>query len=329
MDWSKIRRAAALAGLLIAVALTRTAAAEADFAAWIVELRQDALARGISEATLDAALAGVTPIPRVIELDRYQPEFTQTFGEYLARRVSDQVVQTGRRKLAENEALLERVRAVYGVQPRVIVALWGIETDYGRVAGGFPVIPALATLAFDGRRSEKFREELFFALQIVDEGHITAEKMMGSWAGAMGQNQFMPSTFVKYAVDFDSDGRRDIWSSEADVFASAANFLARSGWKGDQTWGREVRLPPHFDVSLADDFETPLAERDPRRRLSEWQALGVRRVDGRDLPTRDLLASLILPDGPGGPAYLVYETWNPAFLFATTVGLLADRLRGG
>jgi membrane-bound lytic murein transglycosylase B len=336
MAWFRIAGWIAVLGAgLAAASVSAPAAARPDFATWLQELRQEAVARGISEVTLDAALADVAPDPRVIAYDREQPEFTQTFSEYLAMRVTEPVVQRGRELMRENRALLERVQAQYGVQPWFIVALWGIETQYGRYTGGFHVIPALVTLAYDARRSDKFREELFYALRIIDEGHITPDSMTGSWAGAMGQAQFMPSTFVTYAVDADADGHRDIWSSKADVFASAANFLARSGWRGDQTWGREVRLPPQFDLALADDFEQPLDIRDPRRRLTEWQALGVRRADGSDLPTRDLLASLILPDGPGGPAYVVYDNfraliaWNPSFLFAATVGHLADRLRGG
>ncbi len=336
MAWFRIAgRIAALGAGLAAASISVPAAATLDFATWLQELRQEAVARGISKATLHAALADVAPDPRVIAYDREQPEFTQSLREYLADRVTQPVVQRGRELMRENRALLERVQAEYGVQPRFVVALWGIETQYGRYTGGFHVIPALATLAYDARRSDKFREELFHALRIIDEGHITPQRMTGSWAGAMGQAQFMPSTFIEYAVDADGDGHRDIWSSKVDLFASAANFLARSGWKGDQTWGHEVRLPPDFDLALADDFEEPLDVRDPRRRLSEWRALGVRCADGSDLPRRDLLASLILPDGPGGPAYVVYDnfraliTWNPSFLFAATVGHLADRLRGG
>lgn len=326
----------ALAGSILAATLAAApAAARPDFATWLAELRQEALARGLSEATLDLALTGVEPNARIIDFDRRQPEFTQTFRQYLATRVPDTIVEQGRELMRENRDLLERVRARYGVQPRFIVALWGIETNFGRYTGGFQVIPALVTLAYDERRSAKFREELFYALRIIEDDHITPDRMMGSWAGAMGQAQFMPSTFVRYAVDADGDGQRDIWSTKLDVFASAANFLAQSGWKGDQTWGREVRLPPDFDYALADDFEEPLEVRDLRKRLSEWQALGVRRANGSDLPKRDLLASLILPDGPAGSAYVVYEnfrvliTWNPSFLFAGTVGNLADRLQGG
>jgi membrane-bound lytic murein transglycosylase B len=235
-------------------------------------------------------------------------------------------IERGRELLAQHRPLLEEIGAAYGVQPRFIVALWGIETNFGTYTGGFPVIQALATLAHDGRRSSYFREELLNALQILDDGHIDVARMQGSWAGAMGQSQFMPSSFLRFAQDYDGDGRRDIWTTEADVFASAASYLAGFGWDADQTWGRQVRLPAGFDAGLA-DLEI-------RKPLSEWQRLGVRRADGQNLPAGDLTASLVLPDGPGGPAFLVYDNyrtimrWNRSTYFATTVGILADRIGG-
>ena len=233
-------------------------------------------------------------------------------------------VNRGKRLLRKHRALLTEIGDAYGVQPRFIVALWGIESDFGRVTGGFPVLDSLATLAFDGRRGEFFRGQLIEALRIVDDGHIQPDKMLGSWAGAMGQSQFMPSSFQQFAVDHDGDGRRDIWGTLPDVFASAANYLARAGWKHDHTWGRQVRLPEGFDHDLAG-----LGVKKP---LNEWQALGVRRSNGDDLPTRPLPASLILPGGPGGPAFLTYPNyrvllkWNRSHYFATTVGQFADIL---
>ncbi len=264
----------------------------------------------------------MTPIARIIELDRKQPELTQTFAQYMEKRITAKLAEEGRRHYALNRALLKKVGKKFGVQPRFIVALWGVETRYGTYTGGFPVIAALATLAYDGRRSDYFRGELLRGLAILEEGHIAPADMMGSWAGAMGQSQFMPSSFLNFAVDFDGDGRRDIWTTEADVFASAANYLARSGWRNDQTWGREVTLPEGFDSALAD--------LDVVKRLSAWQALGVRRADGSDLPTRDLEASVVLPGGEGGPAYVVYSNyrtilkWNRSHYFAMSVGRLAD-----
>ncbi len=298
-----------------------------SFSQWVDALRQEAAERGIRSGILDAALNGLEPIARIIELDRKQPEFTLTFRQYMDRVVPRARVEKGRQRLRENRALLEEIGRKYGVQPRFLVAFWGIETDFGRHTGGFRVIPALATLAYDGRRSAYFRRELLNALEILDQGHIALPDMVGSWAGAMGQSQFMPSSFVTFAVDYDGDGRKDIWNTKADVFASAANYLSRVGWKGDQTWGRPVRLPSGFD--------TGLASLKIRKRLSEWQRLGVRRADGGDLPKRDLMASVVLAEGPGGPAYVVYDNyhailkWNRSTFFALAVGSLAEQIGDG
>ncbi len=299
-----------------------------DFQAWLQALRAEAQERGIKATTLDSALNGIALIPRVVELDRRQPEFTLTYTQYRDRVVPLSRIKKGRKKLAENRALLQEIGTKLGVQPRFIVALWGIETDFGRVTGGFSVVPALATLAFDGRRSAYFRKELHNALLILDQGHITAKAMVGSWAGAMGQSQFMPSSFLAYAMDYDGDGRRDIWTTRADVFASAANYLAKSGWRADQTWGREVKLPANLAPALAD--------LKVRKQTSEWQAMGVRRADGGDLPARQLSASIVLPEkGKMSPAYMVYSNyrttllWNRSTFFALAVGLLSDGIGAG
>jgi membrane-bound lytic murein transglycosylase B len=266
----------------------------------------------------------VEPIPRILELDRKQPEFTLTFDEYIGRVVSQARIDRGRQLIAENKALLEQVASRYPVQPRFVVALWGIESDFGRLMGTYSVVAALATLAFDGRRSAYFRRELMDALRILEDGHVAPTAMKGSWAGAMGQSQFMPSSFVRFAVDFDGDGKRDIWGTRADVFASAANYLSRSGWQMDQTWGREVRLPGDFDSGLVGHAV--------RKPLAEWQQLGVRRADGGALPTRDVSASMLRPGGGRGPAFLVYENfrvilkWNRSDYFGLAVGRLADLL---
>jgi membrane-bound lytic murein transglycosylase B len=322
-----IRRIGALglvAGLTLATAQAQEAAVEFDV--WLDGVRTEAAGRGISENIIAVALTGIVPIPRIIELDRAQPEFTLTFEQYLERVVPGSRVAKGRQMLDANRALLDEVGAAYGVQPRFIVALWGIETDFGRLTGGFSVVEALATLAYDGRRSEFFRKELFDALQILNEGHISPAAMTGSWAGAMGQSQFMPSSFLGYAEDYDRDGRRDIWTTKADVFASAANYLASYGWASDQTWGREVRLPAAFDPALI-GLEV-------KRSLTQWQSLGVRRADGSSLPVRDMTGSIVLPDGEGGRAFLVYgnfETilrWNRSTYFGIAVGRLADRIAG-
>jgi membrane-bound lytic murein transglycosylase B len=320
-----------LAGLVAALAtapLCRADAAETTFEAWVKAFRQEAIGKGIPVAVVDQSLAGVAPIPRVLELDRRQPETTLTFDEYIARVVNGARVETGRARLQDNRDLLARVGQAYGVQPRFIVSLWGIETDFGRLTGNFSIISALATLAYDGRRSAFFREELLNALRIVARGHITPQELRGSWAGAMGQSQFMPSSYLAYAVDFDGDGRADIWNTRADVFASAANYLSKAGWRGDETWGREVHLPGGFDRTLVDHTKV-------QKPLAEWHTLGVRRKDGGNLPARDLSASLIQPGGAEGPSFLIYNNyrvllrWNRSLYFATAVGFLADRIGEG
>lgn len=318
---------AALAGALLAGvgAMAQETGVE-SFAQWREGVRSEALGLGISAQTFDRAFAGIEPIPRIIELDRSQPETTITFAQYLERVVPDSRVAKGRELLAAHQDILAPIGREYGVPPRFIVALWGIETNFGQYLGGFPVIGALATLAHDGRRSDYFRQELLHALRILEDGHIVPEAMVGSWAGAMGQSQFMPSSFVRYAVDHDGDGRRDIWTTQADVFASAANYLVQAGWRTGETWGRQVRLPAGFDPALA-GLETT-------KTIADWQALGLRRADGGDLPRADISGSVVTPGGEEGPAYLVYDNyrtimrWNRSFYFATAVGTLADRIGG-
>ncbi len=315
------RRSFALSVLLSVIA-GRADAVEQDFAAWLQGVRRDALAQGITVATLDRALAGLAPIPRVIELDQRQPETTLTFNEYIERVVSPQRREAARDRLKENHALLQDVGRRYGVPPRFIVALWGIETDFGRVTGSFPVIPALATLAYEGRRAAFFRRELINALRIVDQQHIDPRHMVGSWAGAMGQSQFMPSSFLLYAVSYRGDAAPDIWSRRDDVFASIANYLARIGWRADEGWGDEVELPPGFDLSAQ-----------PRlRSVAEWGALGIRRVGGKPFADRSRNAGLVAPQGLEGPVFLVYDNyrallkWNNSSYFAIAVGYLADSM---
>ena len=296
------------------------------FEAWLEAFKQDARRAGISESTLTDAFEGVEPIERVIELDRRQPEFTQTFWRYMNRAVTPGRVERGRKLLAKHRRLLRRIERRFGVQPHFLVAFWGLETNFGSLLGSQPVIGALATLAYDDRRSAFFRSELLAALKIVEAGHKRPSDMKGSWAGAMGQLQFMPSTFVAHAVDGDGDGRVDIWDSYPDSFASAANYLRNLDWRGKERWGREVRLPKDFDYALAD-----LAVEKP---VSKWQALGVRRANGRALPRSKMTGSIILPAGADGPAFLVYQNfrailqWNRSVLYALAVGYLSDRVAG-
>lgn len=298
---------------------------QAAFEHWLRDMRKDALAHGISAKTVSAALGQVKPVVRVLELDRRQPEFTQTLGRYLASAVSDRRIRVGQAMLARHGALLRSIADDYGVQPRFLVAFWGLETNFGSNFGGFPVVDALATLAYDDRRSAFFRNELMKALEIIDAGHITRDKMLGSWAGAMGNLQFMPSTFRAHAVDRDGDGRIDIWGSLPDTFASAAKYLSDEGWKGDETWGREVLLPAGFDYDLAD-----LSVRKP---LSDWAAMGIREADGSALPSvPGMQASVLVPAGASGPAFVVYDNfrtimiWNRSTLYALAIGYLSDRL---
>ncbi|MDA0908917.1 MAG: lytic murein transglycosylase, partial [Proteobacteria bacterium] len=253
------------------------ALADASFDEWLTQLRKDAVADGISDTTLDAALKDVKLIERVIELDRSQPEFTLTFAQYLERVVPVSRQKRAKARFNEHRDLLTEIGQKYGVQPRFVVALWGIETDFGRVQGGFKVIPALVTLAYDGRRSEFFRKELMDALHILEEGHISAEDMNGSWAGAMGQSQFMPSSFRQYAEDYNKDGHKDIWSTQSDVFASAANYLKSVGWQDDMTWGRLVKLPSSGIASP--DKAMTLHDNKTKKSLPEWAKLGVLSAD--------------------------------------------------
>ena len=299
-------------------------AADEDFATWLVGMRQQALAAGIHPETVDRAFDGLEPIARVIELDRKQPEGTVTFADYVTRVVDTKRRQAAHQHFIENRALLTKIGRRYGVQPRFIVALWGIETNFGQITGKFPVVAALATLAYNGRRSAFFRDELINALRISEQDHIDPKEMMGSWAGAMGQSQFMPSSFLRYAVSYRNDGKRDIWHRPEDVFASIANYLSQSGWHGNEGWGRRVQVPADFDPALVGLRTT--------KPLAMWAKLGVR-GDGTKLPKRGPQASLIQPDGPAGPSLLVYDNfrvlmkWNSSSYFAGSVGILADSVQ--
>jgi len=315
--------------LFLSFNMVGRAFAKPSFDAWLEEVKNEARRLGVSERTITLALPeSLKFLPRVIELDQKQPEKTKSFEQYKKGIVSKARVKKGREMLLKYAPELKKISADYGVQPRFIVALWGIETYYGKYTGGFKVVPSLATLAYEGRRHDFFRTELLGALQIIDEGHIQANQMKGSWAGAMGQSQFMPSSFIKYAVDYNHDGRRDIWNTKIDVFASAANYLAQNGWRGDETWGRRVFLPKNL-------LDTKYVGLKQSKLLKDWQKLGVRKFDGTDLPeVKGMKASLVQPDGSNGASYLVYNnyktimSWNRSTYFATSVGLLADRLGG-
>jgi len=296
-----------------------------DFSAWLKGLQQEALASGISQPTIDAALVDLKPIERVVALDRNQPEFKLTLTEYLARVVPASRIEKGGILLKDNRLLLEGIQSRYGVPPRILVALWGIETDFGRVTGDFPVIGALATLAYDGRRGEFFRRECLAALQLVDSQVLQLSQMKGSWAGAMGEMQFLPTVFARYAVDYNGNGRIDVWREQGDVLASAANYLQASGWRRGRGWGYEIVLPA--------DFRSDLVEESMLKTVSAWQGFGVKRRDGRPFPEDSGPASVIQPEGPAGRSFLVFNnyqvllTWNRSHFYAIGVGLLADQLR--
>jgi membrane-bound lytic murein transglycosylase B len=293
-----------------------------EFSEWLKDLRQEALTAGISRQTVDEALTGLMPISKVIALDRNQPEFKLTLDAYLARVVSTARIEKGKRLLQDNRVLLAEIYRQYGVQPGFLVALWGIETDFGRVTGDFPVIGALATLAYDGRRGDFFRRECLAALRLVDNNVLQLSQMKGSWAGAMGELQFLPSVFASYAVDYNGNGRIDVWRERGDIFASGANYLRSSGWRKDQGWGSEIALPTdinheQFGLSKIKD-------------ANAWQALGVRRLDNRAFPPAMESAAIIQPDGAAGRSFLVFAnyhvllTWNRSHYYAIGVGLLAD-----
>ncbi|MDN4589307.1 lytic murein transglycosylase [Xenophilus aerolatus] len=296
------------------------------FAAWLADYRSFARASGVSDATLQSALDGAQYLPRVVELDRAQPEFTRAVWDYLDTAASTERVARGQQQGALARADIDAAAARYGVPAEVLLAIWGMESNFGSNYGSTPTVDALATLGFDGRRGDWARKELLAALQILDRRDIDRAHIVGSWAGAMGQTQFMPSTFLTYAVDADGDGRRDIWGSMADVMASTANFMARSGWRSGQPWGLEVSLPPGFDPARADPSL--------RQAASQWAAEGVRAADGRPLPELPE-AELLLPAGARGPAFLVGPNfrallrYNNSTSYALGVGLLAQRLAGG
>lgn len=299
----------------------------ASFDECVKRLGERARSEGVKQAVLDSSLAKVQHSARVIELDRQQPEFTTTFADYFNRRVTEQRVQQGRALLAEHNVLLQRIAKEYGVPAQYLVAFWGLETNFGSFFGRMSVLDSLATLACDARRSTYFTGELISALRIIEEGAVAPERMEGSWAGAMGHVQFMPSVFMRYAVDYDGDGRRDLWGSLPDALASGANFLSHLGWQTGARWGREVHLPK--------DFPYLEAGLDTRKPLAEWEALGVRHAGGGPLPLADFSASLLVPAGHSGPAFLVYDNfnvimgWNRSEYYGIAVGRLADRIAGG
>ena len=318
----------ALPALLAAAAIPAIgswpALAEAPFAAFLADVRTEAVGSGIAPATVDRAFAGLHPNAKVLELDSRSPEATQSWERYRATRLSDARVAAGRQAMQAAGDALTVIGRRYGVDPAIVVAIWGLETNYGGYTGGFSVIESLATLAADGRRDGYFRHELIQALRILDGGHIALPRMTGSYAGAMGQPQFMPSSYFDYAVSYDGSARRDIWDNRNDALASIANYLARSGWRAGEPWGQPIRVPAGFAVARD--------SRDDRRTLATWAQLGLTQSDGTGLAPPDRQGAVVMPDGAGGEAYMVYANfavvrlYNHSDLYALSVCLLADRL---
>ena len=305
--------------------LVTSAQAQSDFFAWLSDFRVEAQAKGISTATLDSTLGNARPAPQVLALDTSQPEFVSTFLTYLNRHVSAQKIARGRALLIEHQALLADVEQRYGIPPRILVAFWGMETNYGSYTGDTPIPAALATLAYDGRRSAFFRAQLLDALSIIEEGHVRAADMKGSWAGAMGLMQFMPSTYRRYAVDGDGDGRINLWTL-ADAMHSAGNYLNKAGWKRDQPGVLQVRLPTDFMWGDARLFN--------RRSMQDWKTANVVQASGTPLPDQAWAAAIVLPQGWRGPAFMVFDNfdvimqWNRSVSYALSVAILADQLVG-
>jgi membrane-bound lytic murein transglycosylase B len=314
-----------LAGAASGFAASSRAAPE-SFQAFLGGVRTEARRAGISAATLDRAFAELHPNPRVIELDRKQPEFVLTWEQYRTRVISDQRIADGKIAWRQNFPLLQSIHGRYGVDPRVIIGIWGLESNFGTKTGGFQVIEALATLAWEGRRAAFFRGELMAALKILEHGDISPARMTGSYAGAMGQPQFMPSSYLRLAVDFDGDGRRDIWNSRADALGSIGNYLQKSGWRDGETWGQEILLPDGFSGETG---------RDHRRPLGEWLRQGIKPVGEKPLARAETPAAIILPDGAtdhGGAAFFAYgnfgaiRRYNPSDFYALAVGLIGDQV---
>jgi len=328
----------ATAGTTTPVAAASAVKTAAGFAIYSQALQQEALQRGYPPSLVSDVFASLEFHPRVVSADKGQPEFVETLDTYLPKRVNKQRIEMARKMYQQHRAELQRVEQQYGVPARFIVALWGLESAFGRITGNYSVPSALATLAYDGRREAFFKQEFFLALDILAQGHIELAQMKGSWAGAMGHTQFMPSSFMKYAQDGDGDGHKDIWTNRSDAFASIANYLKTEGWQAGVNWGRQVRLPQHFDYSLV----IPKGSKDraqwlqwwaaSERSVNDWRQLGLTQLDGTALPASSLKAALVMPDDKEGRAYLAYHNyqtlmhWNRSYYFVSSVGYLADEI---
>ncbi len=315
-----------ITAILAGVAVAAVAQPQGDWRTWLQGAREEALSQGIAPSVLDAAFAGLNePSRQVKGLAKSQPEHRLTYSKYRDSRIDNYRIIVGRREFKKNQALLTQIGQQYGVDPYFIVSFWGMESSYGTYMGNFPVIKSLATLAYDSKRAQFFRQELMLALHILNDKHVTLAQFKGEWAGASGQPQFLPSSWVKYAVDYDGDGRKDIWTSKADVFASIANYMKINGWHADEPWAIYVKLPQNFDKTL--EGKTIV------KSVSEWNALGVRTAQGEPLPYQQLQASIVEP--LGGPVFLAFPNYkmilryNNSIYYAGAIGYLADKIRQG
>ena len=318
------RRHILAAPILALPAQAAFAAPGGSFQDFVAGVKADARRAGISPGTLEKAFAGVVPNQKVLEKDRHQPEFTMTWERYKTLVINDQRIANGRDVVARERTLFHQVEQRFGVSPGVIAGIWGLESGFGAATGDYRVIEALATLAWDGRRASFFRGELMAALKILENGDIAPAKMTGSYAGAMGQPQFMPSSYLRYAVDFENHGKRDIWTSKPDVLGSIGNYLQKSGWRAGEGWGQPAILPSGFDLSAAG--------RDNMRPLSDWTRAGVRPMGGAWRAGNDRPAAVVAPDGITGDAFVVYANfkairrYNPSDFYAIAVGTIGDRV---
>ncbi len=305
---------------------SQTSLASDDFKTCLNKIAKRAISEGVSEQTVKSSFANIKQIPRVKKLDKSQPEFTQTFTDYFTKRVTPWRVSQGRKLYQKHNKLLKQLHKQYGVPPQYLLAFWGLETNFGRYKGKMPVLSSLATLACDPRRSEFFTKEMILALKLKQKNKLTDSKMVGSWAGAMGHTQFMPSAYYQYAVDGDGDGIVDLWDSTEDALSSAANFLSQLGWARNERWGREVLLPQDYQYQYLGKKDT--------QPLTRWAQLGVTKANGSKLATPNMDAALYLPMGAAGPAFIGYQNfdvimrWNRSVFYAISVGHLADRING-
>lgn len=312
-----------LGSLLLIVCFNQSAIAQQSWSAWLNDVKREAISKGIPEPLVAEAFANVhEPSRKVKGLARSQPEHRLTYIKYRNTRADKYRIAIGQKEFNKNKSLLQQIGNDFGVDPCFIASFWGMETSYGSYMGNFPVINSLATLAYDSNRKDFFRNELFIALRILSEGHVSMEDFKGEWAGASGQPQFLPSSWVRYAVDYDRDGHKDIWRSKPDVFASIANYMKQNGWKKGEPWGILVKLPSNFDMKLEGKATT--------KAVSEWNAMGVRTESGEELPYQNLNASVIKPEG--GPVFLAYPNYrmilryNNSIYYAGAIGYLADQI---